>query len=150
VQHLFPTSGGLRAEDISVLGEYDQHGRLVCGTEDEMMESACRARLADYLEGKHSVLIAHDQADADEMSRRVRGDLKHLGKVSISAEVRLGDAAVASVGDRIMARKNDSRHPVGVPGRALTNRDILEVRSIGAAGIGARLLLRRTADRSEL
>ena len=60
------------------MGEYDQQGRLLFGSKDEMLEQAYRAWLADYLQGKHSVLIAHDQADADEMSRRARGDLKHL------------------------------------------------------------------------
>ena len=139
----------LRAGDVSVLGEYDQHGRLVSGSKDGMMERACRAWLADYLQGRHSVLVAHDQADADEMCRRARGDLKHLGKVSRTGEVRLRDGALASTGDRIMARSNDHKQSVGVPGRTLTNRDILLVLSTGAAGIRARLLVGRAADGTE-
>jgi TrwC relaxase/AAA domain len=139
----------LRAGDVSILGEYDQHGRLVSGTKDQMMDQAYRAWLADYLEGKHSVLIAHDQADADEMGRRARGDLKHLGKVSGTGEVRLRDGAQASPGDRIMARKNNTKQPVGIPGRTLTNRDILQVLSTGADGIRARLLVGRADDGTE-
>ncbi len=139
----------LRAGDTSVLGEYDTQGRLVCGSKDDMIEQAYRAWLSDYLEGEHSVLIAHDQADADEMSRRARGDLKHLGRVSRGREVRLREGAVASAGDRIMARDNDYGQPVGVRGRTLTNRDILQVLSTGTAGVRARLLLGRAGDGTE-
>ena len=48
-----------------------------------------------------------------------------------------------------MARENDKKQSVGVPGRALTNRDILQVLSTGVAGIRARLLLGRGGDGTE-
>lgn len=140
----------LRAGDVSVLTEYDQQGRLRYGTREEMTEAACRHWLADYLAGKHSALITHDQADADEMSRRARGDLIRYGRVSAAGEVSLRRDARASAGDRIMARANDHDQPVGVPGRGLSNRDVLEVLSTGAGRDGreleVRLLLGRDSE----
>src|SRR6266581_3928261 len=117
----------LRGGDISVLTEYDHQGRLRYGTREEMTEAAYRHWLADYLDGKHSALITHDQADADEMSRRARGDLIRYGRVAPGGEVSLRHDAAASAGDRIMARQNDHDQPVGVPGRGLSNRDVLKV-----------------------
>jgi energy-coupling factor transporter ATP-binding protein EcfA2 len=132
----------LRAGDATAVGDYDNHGRLVYGSRNDMIDQAYRAWLSDYLEGKHSALIAHDQADADEMSRRARGDLKHLGRVSKGATVRLRDGVVASVGDRIMARANDPWISV-MPGRDIANRDVFRVIGIGAIAITARLSLGR-------
>jgi len=143
----------LRGGDISVLTEYDQQGRLRYGTREEMTEAAYRHWLADYLDGKHSALITHDQADADEMSRRARGDLIRFGRVSAHDEVSLRNDAVASAGDRIMARQNDHDKPVGVPGRGLSNRDVLKVLRTDAGRDGreveVRLLLGRDSEGTE-
>lgn len=143
----------LRAGDASVLTEYDQRGRLRYGTREEMIEAAYRYWLADYMEGRHSALIAHDEADANELSRRARADLKHYGRVSASGEVRLRNGAGASAGDRIMARDNDHRQEAGVPGRTLSNRDVLQVLRTDAGGgraVEVRLLLGRDAEGTEL
>ncbi|MGO9079771.1 MAG: ATP-dependent RecD-like DNA helicase, partial [Streptosporangiaceae bacterium] len=143
----------LRGGDVSVLTEYDQQGRLRYGTREEMTEAAYQYWLADYLDGKHSALITHDQADADEMSRRARGDLIRYGRVSAVGEVSLRSDARASAGDRIMARANDHDQPVGVPGRGLSNRDVLEVLSTGDGRDGreleVRLLLGRDSEGAE-
>lgn len=144
----------LRAGDVSVLTEYDQQGRLRYGTREEMTEAAYQHWLADYLDGKHSALITHDQADADEMSRRARGDLIRYGRVSAAGgEVSLRSDARASAGDRIMARANDHDQSVGVPCRGLSNRDVLEVLSTGAGRDGreleVRLLLGRDSEGAE-
>lgn len=143
----------LRGGDVSVLTEYDQQGRLRYSTREEMTEAAYRHWLADYLAGKHSALIAHDQADADEMSRRARGDLVRYGRVASGGEVSLRHEALASAGDRIMARQNDHDQPVGVPGRGLSNRDVLEVIRTDAGRDGrdveVRLLLGRDSEGTE-
>jgi hypothetical protein len=140
----------LRSGDVSVLTEYDQQGRLRYGTREEMTEAAYRHWLSDYLAGKHSVLIAHDQADADEMSRRARGDLVRYGRVAPGGEVSLRHGAVASAGDRIMARQNDHDQPVGVPGRGLSNRDVVEViRTHAGRDVEVRLLLGRDSEGTE-
>jgi hypothetical protein len=140
----------LRAGEVSVLTEYDRQGRLRYGTKEEMAEAAYRYWLADYLDGRHSVLIAHEQADAAEMSRRARADLKRYGRVAADGEVALTEGAVASAGDRIMARKNDHDQPVGVPDRRLSNRDVLEVIRTDAGEFGraveVRLLLGRDSE----
>jgi hypothetical protein len=143
----------LRSGDVSVLTEYDQQGRFRYGTAEEMTEAAYRHWLADYLEGRHSALIARTQADADELSRRARGDLKHYGRVADRGEVRLRQGAVASAGDRIMARENDHDRNAGVPGRSLSNRDVLEVLRTDAGEHGrsveVRLLLDRDSEGTE-
>src|ERR1039457_5360063 len=140
----------LRAGEVSVLTEYDQQGRLRFGTKEEMAEAAYRHWLADYLDGKHSVLIAHEQADAAEMSRRARADLKRYGRVAADGEVALIEGARASAGDRIMARENDHEQGVGVPDRGLSNRDVLEVTRTNAGDSGkmaeVRLLLGRDSE----
>jgi len=116
-----------RAGDVSVLAEYDRRGMLHSGTREEMLEACYRGWLADCLTGKHSVMAAGTQANADELSRRARADLIHYGRVSADGEVPLRADAFASAGDRIMARDNDHQQYVGVLGRGLSNRDVLEV-----------------------
>jgi hypothetical protein len=61
------------------------------GSEEEMTEEAYRRWLDDYLDGKDSVLIAHDQDDCNELSRRARADLIHYGRVSAGPSAALRD-----------------------------------------------------------
>ena len=140
----------LRSGEVGVLTEYDQQGRLRYGTKEEMAEAAYRHWLADYLDGRHSALIAYEGADAAEMSRRARADLKRYGRVAEGGEVALREGAAASAGDRIMARENDHDQPVGVPGRGLSNRDVLELirtdAGDGCRDVEARLLLGRDRE----
>jgi TrwC relaxase/AAA domain len=143
----------LRAGDVSVLTEYDQQARLRYGTKEEMAEEAYQWWLADYVNGKHSALIAHDQGDADEMSRRARADLKRYGRVASGGEVELRNGASASAGDRIMARDNDHKLSPGVAGRGLSNRDVLEVlrtdAGLSGRAVEVRLRLGRDAAGAE-
>ena len=141
-----PASLRLRAGDASVLAEYDQQGRLHYGTREEMLELAYRRWLADYLDGRDSVLMARTEVDAAEMSRRARGDLLHFGRVSDGPDAELRKGARASAGDRIMARKNRHGKFVGVPGRGLANRDVLEVLDTSQPRVRVRLLLGRDAE----
>ena len=144
----------LRGGDVSVLTEYNTRGRFRFGTKEEMTEAAYRHWLADYLDGRHSALLACEQADADELSRRAREDLKHYGRVAAGGEVRLRRGATASAGDRVMARKNRHRQAVGVPGRGLANRDVLEILRTDAGKnrrtVEARLLIGRDAGGKEI
>ena len=136
----------LRAGEAAVLAEYDQQGRLFYGTREEMLELAYRRWLADYLDGRDSVLMARTEEDAAEMARRARGDLLHFGLVAAGGEVALRAGARASAGDRIMARRNRHRKDVGVPGRGLANRDVLEVLDTSQAQVRVRLLTGRDAE----
>jgi len=127
----------LRIGDASVLAEYDQHGRLRGGGPEEAAELACRGWLADHLAGLDSLLVARTGEQARELSRRIRDDLIHYGLVTTDFGVGLRHGAVAGRGDLIVARKNNRRVLAGAPGRWLTNRDVLQVRSRSGRSAGA-------------
>ena len=88
---------------------------------EEMTEEAYRRWLADYLDGRDSVLIASQNDDCRELSRRARADLIRYGRVRAGREAALQEGAAASAGDRIMARQNTRGHadhqPRHLPGR---------------------------------
>jgi conjugative relaxase-like TrwC/TraI family protein len=117
----------LRAGDQAVIPLYDQQGRILAGSKEEMIEDAYRRWLGDYLDGKDSVLIASQNDDCRELSRRARADLIRYGRVAAGREARLQEGAVASAGDRIMARQNTRGH-------AIANRDIYQVDEIRPDG----------------
>jgi conjugative relaxase-like TrwC/TraI family protein len=131
----------LRAGDETVLRAYDQQGRIMAGSFEDMAEEAYRRWLGDYLNGTDSVLIAHDKADAHEMSRRARADLIRYGKVSDGASVRLREGMEASAGDLIMSRQNDKRISAGYKGRTRSNRDVYVVDNVVERGAVVRLRL---------
>ena len=72
----------LRAGDVTVLADYEEHGRLRGGTAEEATEQAYRGWLADYLDGKDTMLMARTEEQARELSRRARDDLIRYGLVA--------------------------------------------------------------------
>lgn len=133
----------LRAGDASVLTIYDQHGRLRGGDAEQAMELACRAWLADHLAGLDTLLLARTEEQARELSRRVRGELRHYGIVAAGPEIGLRHGAAASTGDLIMARRNDHAIIAGEPGRWLANRDVLRVEHAQGRAVTVRRLAGR-------
>ena len=97
----------LRAGDVSVLAEYDQHARITGGEPEQMMDAAAAAYLALFLEGTDVLLMTADQALRRELSRRIRDDVIRLGAVSAGPGVRIADGTQASAGDLIICTKND-------------------------------------------
>lgn len=93
----------LRAGDADVLADYDRHGRLLEGTAEQMETAAYRAWLADYLDGKDSLLIAQTKEQAADLSRRARADLISIGLVQHGG-ITLSDSNTAGVGDLVQAR----------------------------------------------
>jgi hypothetical protein len=124
----------LRVGDVTVLAEYQEHGRLRGGTSDEAAEQAYRGWLADHLDGKDTLLIARTQDQARELSRRARDDLIRYGLVASGPGVRLAGAEQASVGDLIMARRNTRAVQAGEDHRDLANRDVLQILAVGGPG----------------
>ncbi len=116
----------LRAADADVLAEYDQRGRILEGTAEEMAAAAVRRWLADYLSGKESLLMAGTNVQAADLARRARDSLAALGVVGRDDLIELADGNVAGPGDLIVARQND-RIVAGEPGRLLANRDLLRI-----------------------
>ena len=135
----------LRVGDVTVLAEYQEHGRLRGGTPDEAAEQAYRGWLADYLDGKDTLLIARTQDQARELSRRARDDLIRYGLVAPGPGIRLAGTEQASAGDLVMARRNTRTIQAGEADRDLTNRDVLQI--ITADGPGNRIEVRRRLGR---
>ena len=69
----------LRDGDTTVLADYDQHGRIIGGDPEQMMDAAAAAYVALTLDGTDTLLMAADHALRRELSRRIRDDLIHLG-----------------------------------------------------------------------
>ncbi len=132
----------LRAGDVSVLGEYDEHGRIIGGEPDQVMDAAARDYVAWTLGGADVLLMAADHARRRELSRRVRDDLIHLGLVSPGLSVRIADGARASAGDLIVCTENNHDIEAGEPRRTLANGDLLRIEAITRRG----LVVRRALD----
>ena len=116
----------LRAGDPDVLAEYDAHGRIRGGTEQEMTAAAVRGYLADVLAGHRSLLVVRDNATAAELSGQIRAELVAAGRVSAEVLGRTRDGNPIGVGDLIQARRND--WTLRVRGsRMVTNREVYEV-----------------------
>jgi hypothetical protein len=133
---------GLRAGDISVLGAYDQHGRIKGGDPEQMMDAAAGAYVALTLAGKDTLLMAADHGRRQELSRRIRDDLAHLGLVDDGPAVRIADGDWASAGDLIVCTRNDHTVEAGEPGRTLANGDLLRIEAVTGRG----LMVRRALD----
>jgi hypothetical protein len=131
----------LRAGDQTALDDYDQHGRIHGAPPDEAMDEAVKAYIASYLAGHDVLLTAADWARCRELSRRIRGDLIHLGLVDGGQAVQIAEGAQASAGDLIICRDNNHDIQAGEPGRGLANGDVLRIEAITASGIQVRRML---------
>jgi hypothetical protein len=132
----------LRAGDVTVLADYDQHARIRGGEPEQMMDAAAADYLALTTDGTDVLLMAADHALRRELSRRIRDDLIRLGVVQAGPAVRIADGANASPGDLIICTKNDRTAEAGEPGRTLANGDLLRIEAVTPRG----LLVRRALD----
>ena len=147
----------LRDGDTTVLADYDQHGRIIGGDPEQVMDAAAAAYVALSADGTDVLLMAADHALRRELSRRIRDDLIALGIVQDGPTVRI-DGARASPGELIMCTRNDHSVEAGEPGRALANGDLLRVEAITRRGLIVRRALgsdprtgqRRWTDRTFL
>jgi conjugative relaxase-like TrwC/TraI family protein len=135
-EHAWEAAASLRLRDgdVRALAEYDERGRIVGGTREQMTEAAVSRWLADHLSGKDTLLLATTNAQAAELARRARDRLAALGRTRSGPVVELADGNLAGPGDLLVARQND-RITTG-DGRRLANRDLLLL--AGWAGRGAR------------
>jgi conjugative relaxase-like TrwC/TraI family protein len=132
----------LRGGDQAVIAEYDQRGRILAGSREQMLDECYRHWLTDHLQGKDSVMIAAANADALELSRRARADLIRYRRVHDGPEVRLRDDMAASAGDLVMARRN-------MRDKAVANRQVYQVLAVHADG-SATVRLRGTGTVKDL
>jgi conjugative relaxase-like TrwC/TraI family protein len=132
----------LRAGDVSVLADYDQHGRIRGGEPEQMMDAAATAYVALTVDGTDTLLIAADHALRRELSRRIRDDLIRLGIVEPGPAARIADGIEASPGDLIVCTRNDHTVEAGESGRTLANGDLLRIDAVTPDG----LIVRRALD----
>ena len=128
--------------DTTVLADYDQHGRIIGGEPEQMMDAAAAAYVALAADGTDTLLMAADHALRRELCRRIRDDLIALGVVAAGPAVRIADGAQASAGDLITCTRNDHSVEAGEPGRTLANGDLLRIEAVTAGG----LVVRRALD----
>jgi hypothetical protein len=132
----------LRAGDTTVLAAYDQHGRIIGGEPEQMIDAAAAAYVALTVDGTDTLLMAADHALRRELSRRIRHDLVGLGFVQGGPAVHIADGAQASPGDLIVCTRNDHSVEAGEPGRTLANGDLLRIEAVTVGG----LVVRRALD----
>jgi AAA domain len=134
---------GLRRGEPQALEDYDRHGRITGDEPDLALDRARSAFLGSHLSGRDVLMIAHAHEICQELSRRVRDDLVHLGLVDDRRTAALRDGAKAGSGDLIVARRNDHRLPAGEAERTLANGDVLRVDAVNDDG--SLTVRRRTA-----
>ena len=132
----------LRDGDATVLADYDQHGRILGGDPEQMMDAAAAAYIALTADGTDTLLMAAEHTLRRELSRRIRDDFIALGIVEPGPAVAIADGAQASPGDLITCTRNDHRLEAGEPGRTLANGDLLRIEAVTGAG----LVVRRALD----
>jgi conjugative relaxase-like TrwC/TraI family protein len=132
----------LRDGDTSVLADYDQHGRILGGDPEQIMDAAAAAYVALTADGTDTLLMTAEHALRRELSRRIRDDLVALGIVEAGPAVRIADGAQASPGDLITCTRNDHTLGAGEPGRTLANGDLLRIEAVTVDG----LIVRRALD----
>jgi conjugative relaxase-like TrwC/TraI family protein len=101
------SSLGLRLGDPSVIDSYLEHGRVIDGGLQDMLDAAYTAWRIDLAAGKVSVMIAETVETVRALNERARLDRMIAGHVSATAAVDLHDETQAGRGDLVITRKND-------------------------------------------
>jgi conjugative relaxase-like TrwC/TraI family protein len=102
----------LRQGDTDVIDLYDQHGRIVGGEHDQILDAAYHAWQADTAAGRASILIAETSETVTALNNRARTDRVLAGQVSLDG-AGLHDGTVAGQGESIVTRQNDRRLSTG-------------------------------------
>ena len=132
----------LRYGRTDVIDTYAEHGRVIGGETEEMIDAAYTAWRTDTLDGRASVLVTDSNESVQALNNRARADLILDGTVNARREVELHDGTRAAAGDTVITRRNDRRLRAGRSWVRNGDRwNITEVRDDGA------LTLRRAGKR---
>ncbi len=134
----------LRDGDPAALAAYEEHGRLLGGTQEEMSGAAVRAYVADVVDGRQPVLVTPTNETADELSSRIRAELVRLGRVEEGGALVMG-GNVAGQGDLIQTRENEPTL-VDSAGLPVINRRMYKVQQLHRDGS---LTVQHVAGRGE-
>ncbi len=102
----------LRQGDTDVIDLYDQHGRIIDGEHEEILDAAYHAWQDDTAAGRTSILIAETTETVTALNNRARTDRVIAGQVSLDG-AGLHDGTVAGQGENIVTRQNDRRLSTG-------------------------------------
>jgi conjugative relaxase-like TrwC/TraI family protein len=102
----------LRRGDTDVLDLYDEHGRIIGGDHDDMLDAAYNAWQNDTAAGRSSILIAETSDTVTALNQRARADRVLAGQVAVEG-VALHDGTIAGRGDTIVTRENNRRLSAG-------------------------------------
>ncbi len=104
---------GLRHGHTAVIDTYLDHGRIIDGDTETMIDTAYTAWRADMLAGKATVLVTDSTQAVTALNVRARTDLILDGTVHGPQEVELHDGTQAAIGDTVITRHNDRRLRAG-------------------------------------
>ncbi|TSI14229.1 AAA family ATPase [Brevibacterium aurantiacum] len=102
----------LRRGKTAVLEDYENHGRLVDGSIERMLDAAYTAWQHDRGEGLATLMIAGNAEMVAELNTRAREDLIADGRVERDG-TGLHDGTTAGVGDLVVTRCNDRQLSLG-------------------------------------
>lgn len=102
----------LRIGDTDAIDTYIDQGRVVGGAQEQILDAAYRAWLADRKAGKVSVLIAETRETVAVLNDRARADRILAGEVA-EGGIRLHDGTRAARGDVVITRRNERRLSLG-------------------------------------
>ena len=99
----------LRHGNPEAVDAYLIHRRVTDGDTEDMIDAAYQAWRDDTQAGKASVLVTDNTKAVVELNARARAERLAAGKTPAGPEAPLIDGTRASVGDRVITRKNDRR-----------------------------------------
>lgn len=127
------TSLALRHGRSEAIDSYDEHGRIIDGETETMIDAAYEAWRADRTAGRSSILISDSNESVAVLNSRARTDLILDGTVRGPREATLHDDSRAAIGDTVITRKNDRRLAAGRGWVRNGDRwTVLDVRTDGA------------------
>ena len=133
----------LRDGDATVLADYDQHGRIIGGEPEQMMDAAAAAYVALTADGTDTLADGRrSRAAPGTVPPHPRRAHPAWASSQDGPAVRIADGAQASPGDLIICTRNDRTVEAGEPGRALANGDLLRIEAVTRKG----LIVRRALD----
>lgn len=140
----------LRDGDGSVLGWYEDRGRIRTAMRDELTNTVFADYIGDHDAGIVSVMIAPTNELVRELNEKAALHYRATGTVT-GRETELADTLTAAVGDTVVTRKNTSKYQVNHgPGRRrsrIKNGDLWTVTAVGRDGS---LRLRNQASSGEV
>lgn len=113
---------------------YRQNRRVVGGDVETMTSQVYTAWERDTAAGKHSVMMAFDNATVTDLNARAQAYRLGTGSLEDGPRATLRDGLAARAGDVVVTRKNDRRLSVNQGKDFVKNNDVWTVRAVHADG----------------